>query len=188
MTQPDNPDLRQRVLDFIDAHADSTLTWVETHGLLCALAAGPDTSSGWQHLLVEEGEVPDSVAGALGALRDRIKAQLGLGEAVTLPCRLDPYEDAEGKDLTSWCVGFVTGISANEDAWHARDSEQVFEMLLPFLLISGLDDDPEMDQLWQDDKLVRQMARGIPDLIEEIFLFFHAPELAGDSDDEDDED
>jgi uncharacterized protein len=60
-------------------------------------------------------------------------------------------------------------------------------MLLPFLLISGLDDDPEMDALWQDNRLVRQMALGIPDLVEEIFLFFHAPEL-GDDRDEDDSD
>jgi uncharacterized protein len=61
-------------------------------------------------------------------------------------------------------------------------------LLLPFLLISGLDEDPALDELWQDRKLVRQMANGIPDLIEELFLHFHAPELADGEDSNDDDD
>lgn len=187
MSQPDNPGLRQQVIEYLDANPETALTWTEAHGMLCALACGPACASGWQHLLIEEGQVPNAIADAMQALRDRMHAQLGLGETLPLPCRLDPYEDNEGKDLASWCAGFVTGVSANEDAWHANDSDQVFQMLLPFLLISGLDDDPEMDALWQDTRLVRQMALGIPDLVEEIFLFFHAPEL-GDDRDEDDSD
>ncbi|MDF1780341.1 MAG: YecA family protein [Alcanivoracaceae bacterium] len=188
MTQPDNPGLRQQVRDYIDTQGDASLSWVETHGLLCALACGPNNVEGWQNLLLEDDDVPAEIQSALAGLRARLHSQLGLGETIQMPCRLDPYEENDGADLTSWCAGFITGVSANEDAWHEQESEQVFEMLLPFLLISGLDEDPELDTLWQDDKLVRQMAMGIPDLLEEIFLFYYAPELSNDDDDGEDND
>ena len=187
MTQPDNPGLRELVREFIATQPDNALSWVETHGLLCAQACGPLLSDGWQQLLLDEGDTPAEISKALSALRDRLHAQLGLGEQLQLPCRLDPFEENDGADLASWCIGFITGVSANETDWHDQNSEQVFEMLLPFLLISGLDEDPELDKLWQDEKLVRQMAMSIPDLIEEIFLFFHAPELAGATDEDDDD-
>ncbi|MBQ0753614.1 MAG: YecA family protein [Gammaproteobacteria bacterium] len=192
MTQPDNPDLRQHVIDYLKHNGEDALSWVETHGLLCALACGPLAEDGWQAVIQEEQTVPSSIADALSALRDRLHAQLGIGEAIQPPCRLDPYEENDGDDLTSWCAGFVTGVSLNEAAWHDEQGELVFELLLPFLLISGLDEDPEMDTLWQDTDLVKQMAAGIPDLLEELFLLYHAPELSvaaqgGDDDGDDDQ-
>jgi uncharacterized protein len=190
MHQPDNPQLRQNLRDWIDQAGEECLTWTEVHGLLTAMACAPRLPDRWQDAILEEGEVPAEVAQALESLRQRIQAQLGAGEGIQLPCRLDPDEEREGKDLASWCAGFVIAASLDEQAWHdAADEETIAGLLLPFLLISGLDEDPAMDELWQDRKLVRQMAAGIPDLIEELFLRFHAPELAGDSDaDEDDQD
>lgn len=184
MSQPDNPALRQQVIEYLDARQDDALTWVETHGLLCALACGPQPASGWQALVSEE-DLPDGIADALEALRQRLHSRLGLGESLTLPCRLDPYEDNEGRDLASWCTGFMAGVTAMEESWHEGGDERLVEKLLPFLLISGLDEDPELDRLWQDSRLVRQMALGIPDLIEELFLLFHAPATeSGEADEE----
>lgn len=180
MTQPDNPALREQVVDFLGKYPEDALTWVEAHGLLCALACGPTPAAGWQTLVIEEHPVPDIVAAALETLRQRLHAQLGLGESLQLPCRLDPYEESEGRDLASWCAGFVTGVMGDEDAWHQVGEARLVEMLLPFLLISGLDEDSELDTLWQDTRLVRQMALGIPELIEELFLLYHAPGLADD--------
>lgn len=174
MSQPDNPSLRQQVIDYLNAHRDEALTWVETHGLLCALACGPAPEGDWTGLVHEAG-VPDDIASALEQLRQRLHARLGLGESLQLPCRLDPWEDNEGRDLASWCAGFMAGVTAMEEHWHEAGDEALVEKLLPFLLISGLDEDPELDLLWQDTRLVRQMALGIPDLIEELFLLFHAP-------------
>jgi uncharacterized protein len=158
MHQPDNPQLRQNLRDWIDQAGEDCLTWVEVHGLLTALACAPRLPLDWQHAILEEGEVPEQVATAMESLRQRIQAQLGAGEGIQLPCRLDPDEEREGKDLASWCAGFVIAVS--------------------------LDEDPALDELWQDRKLVRQMASGIPDLIEELFLRFHAPELADEGDDD----
>lgn len=180
MTQPENPDLREQVIDFLKHHGENALTWVETHGLLCAMACGPASIDSWQAIIIEDEELPKSVFDAMTALKDRLHAQLGIGDVVQLPCKLDPYEDSDGTDLTSWCTGFISGVSLNEEAWHAEQGEQVSELLLPFLLISGLDEDPALDTLWQDTSVVRQMALGIPDLLEELFLLYHAPELTED--------
>lgn len=183
----DNPALRQRLQAFIQQR-DDTLTWVETHGLLCAIAAGPDVVPGWQDaIFLDEGQtLPPEIADVMTRLAERIASDLGAGEAITLPCRLDPYEEAEGRDLVSWCTGFMAGVFADEASWYAGNEEKIVHLLLPFILISGLEEDEELDALWDDTRLVRQMALGIPSLLEELFLYFHAPDLP-EGDDSDDE-
>ena len=75
----------------------------------------------------------------------------------------------------------MTGVFADEDTWYQDDESTMAEMLLPFVLISGLDEDEALDDIWNNTQLVRQMALSIPDLLEELFLVFHGP----DSDDSD---
>jgi len=189
MLQPDNPQLRQSFRDWLEQAGEDCLTWVEVHGLLTALACAPSQPEGWQHAILEDGLVPAEVAAAMESLRQRLHTQLGAGEGVTLPCRLDPDEEREGKDLASWCAGFVIAVSLDEQAWHeGQDEEAMAALMLPFILISGLDEDPELDELWQDRKVVREMANSIPDLVEDFFLLFHAPELGQDEADEEDND
>jgi len=107
--------------------------------------------------------------------------QLLSGETVNLPCLLDPYQEEDGQDLASWCAGFMTGVFVNESLWYEHDEETVVNLLLPFILISGLDEDEELDALWENTQVVRQMALGIPELIEELFLCFHGPDEGGES-------
>lgn len=77
----------------------------------------------------------------------------------------------------------MAGVFMQEEAWYEIDEEQMANLLLPFVLIAGLDEDPDLDALWQDSKLVRQMALGLPELLEELFLHFHAPEAPDERDD-----
>ncbi|MEY1661897.1 YecA/YgfB family protein [Isoalcanivorax beigongshangi] len=185
-----NPSLRKRVDQFITDAGDDALTWVEIHGLMCAVATGPEAPADWPAACHAEDQVPADIAAALVNLKDRIAATLGAGEPIKLPCRLDPYAEDEGADLASWCAGFMAGVYLQEAAWYAADEDTAANLLLPMVLIAGLDDDPALDDLWQDSKLVRQMAMGIPELLEELFLFYHAPDLASgedaDGDDQDD--
>lgn len=180
----DNPQLRQQLQTYLSQQQDA-LSWVETHGLLCAIAAGPVPMVGWQDaiFLEDDQQLPADIAQLLEKLAERIASDLGAGDAVTLPCRLDPYEDKEGQDLVSWCTGFMAGVFASETLWYAGDEEKIANLLLPFLLISGLEESDELDELWDNTQLVRQMALGLPSLLEELFLYFHAPELPeGDAD------
>lgn len=153
-------------------------TSVEAHGLLCAMAVHPDPPEHWpEQIAAESVTVPDGLIELLRNERERLAARLGGGDGVQLPCRLDPHEDNEGRDLASWCTGFMAGVLASRDDWPDAEDEGA-ERLLPFVLISGLDDDPELDELWQQEQLVRQMASSIPALVDELFLSMRGLEEA----------
>ncbi|MDX1803221.1 MAG: YecA family protein [Alcanivorax sp.] len=172
-----NPSLKNSIRQHFAELGDDAPTWTELHGLLCALAVGPDGDSvDYAELL--ELPVPQSIRDNLEQLRQRLVTQLLGGDPINLPCLLDPYQDDDGQDLASWCAGFMSGVFANEASWYDGDEEQIVQLLLPFILISGLDEDPELDALWENTQVVRQMALGIPELLEELFLVFHGPDEA----------
>lgn len=176
MTTPDNPNLRNQLQDWLAQHPEDALTWVECHGLLCAMAIAPQPPQGWQQVVLAEGEVPEAQCAMLEALRQRYLAQLCAGESLVMPCRLDPYAEDDGKDLASWCVGFMAGASLPDQPWFEQDNDEIAEKMLPFVLIAGIEEDEALDELWADSKLTRQMAIAIPDMVEELFLLFNAPE------------
>lgn len=180
MSTADKAGLREAVNQFLAGQdPDTCMTRVEFHGLLCAMACGPETDLDWQAISVEA-PIPDDIRALMETWREQLASKLGLGESVQLPCRLDPHQDDDGNDLASWCAGFMAGVFLNEAAWYERDEELMASRLLPFVVISGVDDDPELDAIWENNKLVRQMATLIPELLQEIFLHFHAPEMAED--------
>ena len=71
----------------------------------------------------------------------------------------------------------LSGMLLHEERWHSdEDDDPMATWLLPMLLISGVDDDPALDEVWNDSQLVRQMANGIPDVLEEMMLHFQGPD------------
>lgn len=174
MSEITNPSLKNTVRNHFNTLGEDAPTWTEIHGLLCALAVGPVEEVDYAALL--ELDVPADVAIALEKLRERLKTQLLAGETINLPCLLDPYQEEDGQDLASWCAGFLSGVFEDEAAWYQDDEQQTVDLMLPFILISGLDDDEELDAIWENTQVVRQMALSIPDLLEEFFLQFHGPE------------
>lgn len=178
-----NPSLTKQLQQFLQ-HQKNALTWVETHGLLCAIAVGPEPIADWQQLIYLDNrdvDVSSDTAAVidttLAQLSERISSDIMAGNGLTLPCRLDPYEDNDGSDLAAWCAGFLTGVLSQESVWHQDNEAAAANLLLPIVLISGLDEDDMLDQLWDNTALVRKMALGMTDLLEEIFLHFHAPDL-----------
>lgn len=174
MSEITNPSLKNTVRNHFSALGEDAPTWTEIHGLLCALAVGPAGEPDFATML--DLDVPEDVAAAMEKLRQRLTTQLLAGEAINLPCLLDPYEEDDGQDLASWCAGFMTGVFEDEADWYQKDEEQAVALMLPFILISGLDEDEELDALWENTQVVRQMALSIPDLLEELFLHFHGPD------------
>lgn len=176
----DNPTLRQHITTFLENQQDA-LTWVEAHGLFCALAVGPTPDTSWHSLLFLEEPAPidASVAKAIEQQIARFNSDLGAGDGITLPCRLDPLdEQLDGSNLAAWCTGFMTAVISNDANWHANDTDdELPNLLLPFVAIAELDDDPDLEALRDDERLLRQMAFGIPSLLEEIYLHFHAPDM-----------
>lgn len=177
MTVPDTAAGFDRLQEYLQDD-ESFLTAVEAHGLLCAMAVHPAPPEDWpEQIAAESVTVPSELAELLKSERERLAARLGSGDGVQLPCRLDAHEDNEGRDLASWCTGFMAGVLASRDDWPEAEEDQA-DPLLPFVLIAGLDDNPELDELWRHEQLVRQMASSIPALVDELFLSMRGVEEA----------
>lgn len=171
-----NPELKRTVEAGFAGQGEEAPTWVEAHGLICAFAVGPYIGPvDFANAL--EMELEEPVLSALAELRMRLLTDMLAGERITLPCLLDPYREDDGNDLASWCAGFLNGVFTHEENWYADDEDAVANWLLPMILISGVDDDEALDELWENSQLVRQMANGLPDLLEELLLHFQGPEV-----------
>lgn len=171
-----NPHLKHTVETYFAGQGEEAPSWVETHGLICAFTVGPYDGPADFGLALEM-SLPEAVAGALDELHGRLLTDTLGGERINLPCLLDPYREEDGDDLASWCAGFLSGMLLHEERWHSdEDDDPMATWLLPMLLISGVDDDPALDEIWNDSQLVRQMANGIPDVLEEMMLHFQGPD------------
>ena len=166
MSATDQPAGFARLRELLDGDEDS-LTAVEAHGLVCAMAVHPDPPPDWTGVASTTADGDRETA--LTAEHQPLAARLGAGDGICIPVRLDPYIEDEGNDLAAWCAGFMAGVMHTAEAWPDAESDQA-ERLLPFVLIAGLDDDPELDRLWEDESLVRQMAGSLPAMVEELFL------------------
>jgi uncharacterized protein len=56
-----------------------------------------------------------------------------------------------------------------------QSEDTVIELTLPMVTISDLIEDPELDKLRKNRQLLQQFAREIPEVLTELYLFFHAP-------------
>lgn len=180
------PDTRQRLQEFLDGddNADG-LDFVATHGFLTALTVGPDTppTEAWlgelfdgQPVCADPGRAAQVVAD-LEAWRKEIHAALYHGQPLRLPCPL-ALKATESTDLNDWCAGFMEGMFMKEASWYDADEDLVADLTLPMVVLSDLIDDPELQHLRRDQKLVRELAQQIPDVLTELYLHFHAPRTA----------
>ena len=167
-------DTLARLEDYLDSETNENgLNFCGTHGFLCAITVGPTIQSKvWLDALFE-GQVPAEWMADLYAWQKSIHALLYHQQTLHLPCELI-VEDEEN-DLSDWCVGFMEGMFCNEDAWYDKDEDTVIELTLPMVTISDLIDDPELEKIRKNRKLLQQFAREIPEVLTELYLFFHAP-------------
>lgn len=161
--------------DFLDSEDNEHgLNFCGTHGFLCAVTVGPTLeASVWLDALFE-GQIAQDIVPDLMAWQKSIHALLYHQETLLLPCEL--VVEAEENDLTDWCVGFMEGMLSHEEAWYARDEDTIIELTLPIVTISGLVEDDELNKLRRNRRLLQQLAREIPEVLTELYLFFHAPQ------------
>ena len=97
---------------------------------------------------------------------------------VVLPRKRVEEAVANGEiDLRGWCIGFMEGVFLREAAWFENAEEEVSELLLPIMVVSGLfDDQPEFSDIATDAKLVDDMVEQIPELLTALFLLCNAPD------------
>ncbi|MDX5300177.1 MAG: YecA family protein [Gammaproteobacteria bacterium] len=166
---------------FDDAWADHALDFFGLHGLLCASVVGPKA------LLTEEvmalatsqevealtnTPIPAAFAELTERLAHLIRQQLERDETLELP---EPEDGDPLNALENWCAGFVEAFMLYEDMWLDANEEEVAELMLPIMALSGLFDDEDFASVRDNAELAQQMAEQIPDTLAELYLFFHTP-------------
>ena len=170
--------------DFLDsADEDYILDSIATHGFLTATVIGRPLDN-WLDALFEGHvkEVPENVIDGIKRWREEIVNELKNESPIVLPFNENADIDEEEvdfsdeSDIVAWSIGFVDAMYADDAAdWFENEetAEDVAVLTLPMIVLSGIDDDPELMQMRADkDKLV-QMANSIEGNLTELFLLFH---------------
>lgn len=169
--------------DFLDSEANEHgLDFLGAHGFLTALTVGPRGGLDDAALAAFfEDADPVADAGQSALIRDQLRAWqksihavLYHGVRLELPCPL-VSSPTEANELSDWCVGFMEGLFLDEERWYAGHEDDIADLTLPMVVISDLIDDPDLQVLRRDRKLLKEMTLQIPELITEIYLLFHAP-------------
>jgi uncharacterized protein len=168
---------------FLDSEANENgLDFHGTHGFLTAITVGPRGGLDEAALSALFEDLPPSSDAAfntqlieqLAAWQKSIHAALYHGVRLTLPCELI-VDHQDSNELNDWCVGFMEGLFLDEDAWYAEHEEDIADMTLPMVVLSELIEDDDLAQIRQDQRIINEMAKQIPELITSLYLLFHAP-------------
>ena len=174
----------QEFLDSDDLHEEA-LDYVAAHGYLTALSICPEQVPEREWIDALFAEPPhyrdeaqrQDIEHALVQLKARIAQQLASDEDMELPCDLDLGEEPDLSDLRGWCIGFMEGVFLREAVWFEDAEDEVSELLLPIMSVSGLfDEEPEFGEVAADRTLLDSMVEQIPEVLTELFLVCQAPE------------
>jgi uncharacterized protein len=176
-------DVELEVLDrYLRGHArdsDETLLLDGVHGMLTALAIGPDPAlpEEWLpeilHAPFEDPEQGAAVLGLLAKLNDSIPAELESEVYEPVLGEVAPEQDVSS-DLSAagWCEGFSRGIDLRASIWEARLAEdgELLEMLSPIMALAVdegvLAADVPIAKL--DDNEYEACLAQIPDAVEAV--------------------
>ena len=173
---------------FSSAVSEDALDLIGTHGLLCALNISPEKvpEQEWLDLLFdsepnwESDAQKTDITGLLRKLYETIGHDLYNDQETLLPCELtldtDEEDEEDTTELTIWAQSFMEGVFMREEKWFGDDEETVAGMLLPIMVASELFDDPEILEIRQDRALSEEMAEQIPELLVDLYLYYHAPD------------
>jgi uncharacterized protein len=142
-------DAELEVLDrYLRGHAqdsDHTMLLDGVHGLLTALAIGPDPAlpEEWLpevlHAPFEDTEQGEAILALLAKLNDSIPAELANEVYEPVLGEVDPEQEAHS-DLSAagWCEGFSRGIDLRAAIWETRLAEdgELLEMLGPIMALA----------------------------------------------------
>lgn len=172
---------------YSDQVSEDSLDLIGAHGLFCALNISPnpldeadlntllfDTEPKWQ-----SDEQKQTITNLLNRLYKEIGTHLYSDGEIELPCELslDPEEDDDISPLAWWSQAFMEGVFTQEEDWFNKHTEQdVAEMLLPVMVASDLFDEDDINKIRNDEKLCAEMCAQIPELLIDLYLYFHAPD------------
>ncbi len=174
---------KDELFDYLSSDANEFgLDPVAGHGFLCASVVGKPLPN-WLSLFFDgkADDVPDDVKQALSAWQNELLDTLQNEEPLTLPFDDgDEVDLSDEGDIVAWCIGFVDAMYGDEHShWfdNADTEEEVADLTLPMVVLSGLaDEDEELMSMRDDEELMVAMADSLEDNLTELFLLFHTKE------------
>jgi uncharacterized protein len=165
---------------FAEPWGEDALDFFGLHGMVCASVVGPTALAMDNLFMLATGleetpakGVPETFQTLVHKLSDGLANSLDMGRPLELP---EPEDGDPMNALENWCAGFVEAFLENEEAWLQDHEEEVAELLVPMLTLSGFYDDEDFQRVRESEKLSQQMADAIPDSLTDLYLLFHAPE------------
>ncbi|MCP4598654.1 YecA family protein [Neptuniibacter sp.] len=172
---------------YSDLVSEDCLDLIGVHGLFSALNISPSPmdDATLQELVFDEEpkweseEQKQTINTLLQRFYSEIGGNLYSDGEIELPCELS-LDAEEGEDISPlawWAQAFMEGVFTQEEVWFNKQTEQdVAEMLLPVMVASDLFDEADINKIRDDEKLCAEMCAQIPELLIDLYLYFHAPE------------
>lgn len=164
---------------FSDENAETALDYYGFHGLVTASVVAPykiDNDTLWAIAIGadpdQKTDCPSEMAALVQKLQKLIKVALEDEEAIILPFA----DEDDDETITNWCTGFIEGHLVDEDRWFEKDDETVAELLLPIISMSDFYDELEMQDLHKNASLMVQLIEQIPEVVTDLYLFYHSNE------------
>lgn len=185
------PVIAEEILDQLYDYLESDLVDPEAldiiglHGFMIALAICPEEVPTQEWLPVVFNGIPkfdaslseQQVISWLEAMLAETRTALYRGQTIELPFEpmLEEEESLDESDVSAWCAGFMEAVMLREETWFNDNEQEVAELLLPFMAISCLFPDEELDDLVSDLDTVNRLAEQLQELLVDLYLLFHAP-------------
>lgn len=165
---------------FAEPWGDDALDFFGFHGVVCASVIGPVSLQAEDLFRLATGadnppggQLPEIFTYCVNELTKNMVQALDMGQPLELP---EPEDGDPMNALENWCAGFVDTFLEHEESWlEAAGEEEVADLMVPMLTLSGLFDDEDFENVRNDEKLAGRMAEAIPDSLTDLYLLFHAP-------------
>lgn len=162
-------------------------------GMLCAVASAPDLIPPSRWLTAALGENPVyETTGQAEEIHDLVMRfysqtvqELDEGEGVTLYVFAD---EAGEDDLGTWCEGYLEGVLLSQADWYEHgEPDDVEELLLPFMLLSGRlreaaeESGDGLPTLEEEQEMHRRAAGSMGNSVQAVYAYWldkrisHAP-------------
>lgn len=155
---------------------------VAAHGFLCATVVGKPLPN-WLSVFFEghEKDIDPQILTALQNWQNELIDTLKNEDPLELPFDDDHEVDLSDEgDIVAWSIGFVDAMYGNEDSnWfdESDTEEEVADLTLPMIVLSGIaDDDEDLLAMRQDDEMMITLVNSLQDNLTELYLLFHTQE------------
>ena len=182
MTNSDLDQLEEYLND--PQRIDSTLSLDAIQGLFSAAvsAPAPIPPQRWLPAVLGEGhefandDEKQRIVGLLTRFHDETARQLNEGEGFDF---ILYGPEGEEEDLSAWADGYLMGVDLAEPTWdEAADSDDVEEMLFPFLALTGQAREMALEagEAWmtesEERRMLEEIREGFADHVLEVRQFW----------------